>query len=90
MPFLGVAWISVIPGRIWIFIQKSAEMAALFLNCRRGQDRRAISFPRRNRIIAALARGIVVTEAKQKSGTLTNGRTRIESGQGDFCSSGKN
>ncbi len=46
-------------------------------------------FPRRNRIIAALARGIVVTEAKQKSGTLITVEHGLNLGKEIFAVPGR-
>ena len=45
--------------------------------------------PRRNRIIAALARGIVVTEAKQKSGTLITVEHGLNLGKEIFAVPGR-
>lgn len=46
-------------------------------------------FPRRNRLIAALAKGIVVTEAKQKSGTLTTVEHGLDLGKDIFAVPGR-
>ncbi len=43
------------------------------------------SFPMRNRIIAGLAAGIVVIEAKPKSGTISTINYGLESGRDIFC-----
>jgi DNA processing protein len=42
-------------------------------------------FPNRNRLIAALANAIVITEAKTNSGTLTTVRHGLNSGKDIFC-----
>jgi len=49
----------------------------------------AYQFPRRNRIIAALSRGIVVTEAKQKSGTLITVEHGLNLGKEIFAVPGR-
>jgi DNA processing protein len=44
-----------------------------------------INFPSRNRLIAALSNGIVITEAKVNSGTLTTVRHGLNYGKDIFC-----
>lgn len=43
------------------------------------------NFPNRNRIIAILSQGILITEAKQLSGTLTTVRHGLNYGKDIFC-----
>ena len=43
------------------------------------------NFPKRNRIIAALSEGVVVIEAKEKSGTMNTVSHALEDGKQIFC-----
>ena len=43
------------------------------------------NFPKRNRIIAALSEGVVVIEAKEKSGTMSTVAHALEDGKQIFC-----
>lgn len=43
------------------------------------------NFPNRNRIIAALAEGLVIIEAKEKSGTMNTVAHALEDGKPIFC-----
>lgn len=44
-----------------------------------------VNFPNRNRLIAALSGGVVITEAKQHSGTLTTVKHALNYGKDVFC-----
>ena len=62
-----------------------AETGAVVAEAPLGTAAMAKLFPRRNRIVAGLARGVVVVEAALKSGSLITARLAVEAGRELFA-----
>jgi DNA processing protein len=90
---LGLATIAVVAGGIDHFyppenekLQRAiAEQGVLLSEMPMGTVPKAESFPRRNRLIAGLARGTIIVEAALRSGSLTTARFAGEMGRDVFA-----
>ncbi|MCX8281728.1 DNA-processing protein DprA [Phyllobacterium sp. 0TCS1.6C] len=69
------------PENIELFNAIPARNGAVISEMPFGWEPRARDFPRRNRIIAALALGLVVVEAAERSGSLISARLASEMGR---------
>lgn len=61
------------------------EQGAILSEMPPGYTARARDFPKRNRIVSGLARGVVVVEAAERSGTLITARLANEQGRDVFA-----
>jgi DNA processing protein len=90
---LAVGTVGVVAGGVdVIYPPENEKLYAAIRNqgviaseMRLGESPQARHFPRRNRIISGLARGVVVVEAAEKSGSLITANYAVEQGREVFA-----
>lgn len=69
--------------------EKLIEQGGILSEYPPGTEARAAYFPMRNRIISGIAKGILIIEAKQKSGSLITANLGLEQGKDIFAVPGR-
>jgi DNA processing protein len=75
----------VYPAEHTELLDEIVENGAAISEMPLGHEPRARDFPRRNRIIAGIALGVVVVEAAERSGSLITARLALEAGREVFA-----
>lgn len=82
---VGTGLDMVYPARNRALAHRIAEAGLILSEYPLGMGARAENFPRRNRLIAGLARGLLVVEAAAQSGSLITARLAAEQGRDVFA-----
>jgi DNA processing protein len=90
---LAVGTVAVVAGGVDIVYPPENEklyaaiknQGVILSEMRLGESPQARHFPRRNRIISGLSRGVVVVEAAEKSGSLITAECALDQGRGIFA-----
>lgn len=82
---IGTGCDRIYPARNASLAREIAETGAILSEFPLGTPPIAANFPRRNRLIAGLARGCLVVEAAQQSGSLITARLAAEAGREVFA-----
>lgn len=75
----------IYPAEHFGLVEEIVKTGAAVSEMPMGWEPRARDFPRRNRIIAGMAAGIVVVEAAERSGSLITARLALEAGREVFA-----
>jgi DNA processing protein len=82
---LGSGLNRVYPTEHLQYIKKIAEKGCVISEYPMDEPPNAYNFPKRNRIVSGLCRGVVITEASNKSGSLITCRMALEQGRDVFA-----
>jgi DNA processing protein len=90
---LAVGTVAIVAGGVDIIYPPENDnlyaairnQGAIVSEMRLGEAPQARNFPRRNRIISGLARGVVVVEAAEKSGSLITAQCALDQGRDIFA-----
>ncbi len=82
---LGTGIDEVYPSVHKSLLESCAENGAVVTELACGAKPRAQHFPRRNRIVSGLAKGVLVVEASQQSGSLITAKCALDQGRDVFA-----